>query len=91
MPLPLQCASDGCRLVSDQGYSGVTRQLLSATEIRALYNVFIVDIMPDSTSANPVMEIVQDLEAAAWRGVDARLLIGGSRTNIEIAKASQLA
>lgn len=91
MPLPLQCASDGSRLVSDQSYSSVIRQLLTAAELRALCTVFIVDIVSDPVSENAVMEIVQDLEMAAWRGADTRLLIGGSRTNLEIAKASQLA
>jgi phosphatidylserine/phosphatidylglycerophosphate/cardiolipin synthase-like enzyme len=51
-----------------------------------LCSVFIVDLHPGRDKDLLVDKMVIELQAARWRGADVRLLIGGSRTNADIAQ-----
>jgi phosphatidylserine/phosphatidylglycerophosphate/cardiolipin synthase-like enzyme len=53
--------------------------------------VFIVDTSPALDRNLIVYSILLDLTLAAWRGVDTRLIIGGSRSNYDIALSAELA
>jgi phosphatidylserine/phosphatidylglycerophosphate/cardiolipin synthase-like enzyme len=53
--------------------------------------MFIVDLSPARDAEVKIIGVLRELQAASWRGVDARLLIGGSRSNFEIAEASATA
>ena len=50
--------------------------------------MFIVEIQPARDPSQFVDQILQDLAFARWRGVDCRLVIGGSRDNKDIAELS---
>jgi phosphatidylserine/phosphatidylglycerophosphate/cardiolipin synthase-like enzyme len=52
--------------------------------------MFIIDLKSNCTT-NCVGEIIDDLEEAKWRGVDVRVLIGGSRSTFAIAEAAAIA
>lgn len=84
---------DGVSLsrVSDGAYASVVVELLRATRRSALCSLFIVD---HALARDPMLRVdgvLVELAAARWRGVDARLLIGGSRTNHMIGRATLLA
>lgn len=72
-------------------YRSTTAQLISSAYRRCLCSLFIVDINPDTDHDLHVNALLQHLARTAWSGADARLLIGGSRTNIAIAEASNAA
>jgi phosphatidylserine/phosphatidylglycerophosphate/cardiolipin synthase-like enzyme len=76
------------KLVSDAAYLSEVRSLVANSRERCLCSLFIVDVLPARDEDLLVDGLLQELQAARWRGVDARLLIGGSRTNLEIAQLS---
>jgi phosphatidylserine/phosphatidylglycerophosphate/cardiolipin synthase-like enzyme len=75
--------------IVDAEYESVVTGLVRGAKLRCLANVFIVDPTPRNDGAQPVYRLLQELQSARWRGVDVRLSIGGSRTNLEIAELSQ--
>jgi phosphatidylserine/phosphatidylglycerophosphate/cardiolipin synthase-like enzyme len=79
------------KLVPDADYYKVVRSLIQNATDRILCNLFIVDINPAREIDLLVNQVFLDLQEANWRGLDARLLIGGSRTNYEIARLSDAA
>jgi phosphatidylserine/phosphatidylglycerophosphate/cardiolipin synthase-like enzyme len=79
------------RLVSDEAYLPELRALVDNARLTCLCSVFIVDLSPRRSGRLLVDALLGDLASARWRGVDARLLIGGSRDNIEIAETADLA
>jgi phosphatidylserine/phosphatidylglycerophosphate/cardiolipin synthase-like enzyme len=80
---PVGVRGGACMLVSDEEYPQVlTDRLLGATK-RCLASVFIVDT---AGSSEWFPAIFSALEDAAWRGLDVRVLLGGSRINLAIAQ-----
>jgi phosphatidylserine/phosphatidylglycerophosphate/cardiolipin synthase-like enzyme len=90
-PIPTGVLRPRVRLVSDGAYHSEVRALVAAAERSLLCSLFIVDPLPLSDSELIVDELLEDLAAARWRGVDVRLLLGGSRDNFGIAQTADLA
>ncbi len=78
-------------LVADAAYLDALLGLAARASQRLLCSIFIVDITPTLDRAHPVDTMLESLAAAAWRGADTRLLIGGSRDNISLAEAADAA
>ena len=74
-------------LIADQGYQAAVLRLIEGSRERCLCSLFIVDIAGAADRTLVVDRVLLRLQAAVWRGVDVRLLIGGSRDNFEIARA----
>jgi phosphatidylserine/phosphatidylglycerophosphate/cardiolipin synthase-like enzyme len=70
---------------------GTLRSLLAHAVQHLWCSLFIVDLLPLRDKKLGVDGILQELDAAVWRGVDTRLLVGGSRTNFTIAHIAELA
>lgn len=75
--------------VSDAEYFGAASRIVRSARIRCLLGVFILDPSPGDDAEGRVHRLLEHLRDATWRGVDVRVLIGGSRTNLAIAEASQ--
>ena len=88
---PIAVTGGTVRLVADAEYLPTLRSLVASASWRLLCSVFIVDLAPARDPALVVDSVLLDLQEARWRGVDVRLVIGGSRTNFEIAEISELA
>ncbi len=73
-------------LVSDEQYHQVVKWLCLRARRRIFATIFIVDIMPsdDNDRQNLVVNLLNDLKSACLRGVDVRLIIGGSKQNPNI-------
>lgn len=77
-------------LVSDRRYERVLASLIRRARRRAWASIFMIDVTsPDARLR--VLNVLHDLADAQWRGVDVRVLIGGSRTNLEMAERSATA
>jgi phosphatidylserine/phosphatidylglycerophosphate/cardiolipin synthase-like enzyme len=74
-----------CSLVSDNQYPLALLDLLSKAQRRCLASIFIVDT---SGMSAPLDDVIAALEALAWRGLDIRILLGGSRINMPIAETA---
>lgn len=73
-------------VVSDSDYAPVLRGLVDGARHRVWSSVFIVQLGSRSVAGDPVLDALRRLADARWRGVDVRLLVGGSRTNLRIAE-----
>ena len=78
-------------LVPDATYAGTAAALIRGTRHHCLGLLFIVDPDPIEDQHLRVDGLLHELAAAAWRGVDARLIVGGSRSNGRILDAALLA
>ncbi len=78
-------------LVPDQSYRDVVSGLITRAANHCLASLFIVDPDPLSDTDLVVDALLHDLAGAAWRGADARLLIGGSRGTARIRDVCLLA
>lgn len=78
-------------LVPDATYRRVLEGVIDRATKHCLCALFIVDPDPLEDSELLVDAVLHRLAAAAWRGVDARLVIGGSRDNARIRDACLLA
>jgi phosphatidylserine/phosphatidylglycerophosphate/cardiolipin synthase-like enzyme len=77
-------------LVSDGEYETVVTGMTQRARRRVWASLFMLDL----TTPDPrlrVLGVLQELAAARWRGVDVRLLIGGSRGNLQMAESSATA
>lgn len=79
------------QLVPDQVYLHVLTSLMQKARNRLLCSVFIVDLTPTDDGRLVVDELLMLMAEAHWRGVDARLLVGGSRDNIALAETADAA
>ncbi len=86
--IPYGVPAGQVRLVPDDDYPGTVRALIGRANRHCLCSLFIVDLLPAGDPDLQVHEVFRALQAAIWRGVDTRLLIGGSRTNLDIAERS---
>lgn len=89
--LPVGVAQARVRLVSDAAYSDEVRAISARAVRRLLCSIFIVDLSPLRDDELVVDAMLEELAAAAWRGVDTRLLVGGSRSNIDLAQLAEFA
>lgn len=78
-------------LVSDESYFKAAIATIERSVHHCLAMVFIVDPDPINDDKLRVDALLRELAAAAWRGVDARLIIGGSRDNRDILDGCLLA
>ena len=90
-PIPIGVTGGLASLVPDQAYEPVLRGLIDTALHRCLCSVFIVDASPVRDRLLRVDAVLRALAAAQWRGVDARLLVGGSRGNLDIAETADAA
>jgi phosphatidylserine/phosphatidylglycerophosphate/cardiolipin synthase-like enzyme len=74
-------------LVSDRKYAGVLLPMIWGARRCVWASIFMVDLAHAEEKMR-VLNLLHDLAAARWRGVDVRLLIGGSRDNLDMAEAS---
>lgn len=77
-------------LASDRSYETLLRAMIGRARCRIWVNMFIVDLSTYDPKLR-VLGVLHDLASAQWRGVDVRLLIGGSRTNLSIAEGAATA
>ena len=90
--LALGISGGQARLVADQQYYEVARQLIAQARNICLASLFIVDLKTSGTEPDlKVYELLKLLQQAQWRGVRTRLLIGGSRKNVIIAESAEIA
>jgi phosphatidylserine/phosphatidylglycerophosphate/cardiolipin synthase-like enzyme len=89
--LPVAVTGARVRLVPDADYAPTLQAMIAGARWRLLCSIFIVDLAPARDRELVIDTVLLDLQEARWRGVDVRLLIGGSRTNFEIAELSDLA
>ena len=75
-------------LVPDAEYASIAGAILQRAWHRALCSIFIVDADPARDPDLRVESLLYELECCVWRGVDTRLLIGGSHENLEIAQTA---
>jgi phospholipase D-like protein len=78
-------------LIPEQRYLPVVTQLFAAARRRCLVSLFIVGGEPWHDRDRLVDGLLVALADAAWRGVDARLLVGGgaSATMVQLAESAQ--
>lgn len=74
------------RLLPDNSYRPALNSAVQNAFRRVLCSIFIVDVSPGRDRTLMVDSLLVELGAAKWRGADVRLLIGGSRTNFDIAQ-----
>jgi phosphatidylserine/phosphatidylglycerophosphate/cardiolipin synthase-like enzyme len=74
------------RLLPDEMYVQALGSAIQRAYRRVLCSVFIVDLNPGRDPDLRIDALLVDLSAAKWRGADVRLIIGGSRTNFDIAQ-----
>jgi len=74
------------RLVPDAEYLRVMQALTASVRELLWCTVFLIELTPMVDPDLLVPSVLRGLAAAHWRGTDVRLLIGGSRTNMEIAE-----
>jgi len=89
-PVPTLAAARAA-LVPDDTYRTVAAALVTGAAGHCLASLFIVDPDPLEDSELVVDALLLDMAGAVWRGVDSRLLIGGSRDNARIRDACLLA
>jgi phosphatidylserine/phosphatidylglycerophosphate/cardiolipin synthase-like enzyme len=80
-----------CELLTDSDYVTTLRRSIQGAERRCLSTIFIIDLKTRCTAPHCVIDVVEDLRDAQWRGVDVRVLIGGSRSTFAIAEAAAVA
>lgn len=78
-------------LVPDGEYRPILRTLIRNAQVSVLANIFIVDPSPRRDKNGIIADLIEELVDSKWRGIDVRLIIGGSRRNFEIALCTQLA
>lgn len=88
---PIGVTAARVALVADAAYPAVVRDLIQSASRWCLASVFIVDVNAHRDPELKVAQVLRDLAEAQWRGVETRLLIGGSRENLAIAEACSIA
>ena len=78
-------------LVSDGEYLPALLGLIAHARARIDCSLFMVDLAPGPDGRLAADDVLHALAGAAWRGVRVRLLLGGSRENLEILQATTTA
>lgn len=89
--IPVGAMGGRARLVPDDSYLAELEALLARARRRCLCSLFIVELAPLRDRRLAVDGLLRELAGARWRGADARLLVGGSRSNLQIAILSESA
>lgn len=89
VPIPYGLPTARVALVTDGNYGDIFLGVAASARRRLLCSVFIVDVTPTIERAVPIDGFLATIAEAVWRGLDARLLIGGSRDNIALAEAAE--
>src|SRR5437016_6490129 len=89
--VPCGIAEANVTLIADGEYYDTVQHLVRRCKGRFFANVFIVDPTPGRDPMLKVDTLLADMRLALQRGVDARLIIGGSRSNVQIAEATIMA
>lgn len=76
------------RLVPDSAYAAEVLRLFHGARERLWCSLFLIDVDPQFDRELVIATLLRELAAVQWRGVDVRLLIGGSRSNVDIALAA---
>lgn len=77
--------------INDGAYFAETLGIIHRSQKRCLCSIFIVDHDLDNDEQQLVDQLLLALSAASWRGVDTRLIVGGSRSNQYIQETSLMA
>ena len=88
---PIGVTGAGVSLVSDASYYGTVRYLIEQATACCLVSVFIVDLNAHHDPDLKILQVLRALQDAAWRGVEVKLLIGGSAENLAIGEACRIA
>lgn len=75
------------RLVPDGAYAEELTRLIRLARERLWCSLFLIELNPQLDPQLRVPAVLRQLASAEWTGVDVRLLIGGSRSNLLIAEA----
>lgn len=89
--LKIGVISPRAALIPDEKYYLTIKSLISKAKKSCLASLFIVDIKGHNDPDLKVYQVLKSLQAAIWRGVEVKLLIGGSRKNLLIAESAQVA
>ncbi|MCB0634624.1 MAG: phospholipase D-like domain-containing protein [Saprospiraceae bacterium] len=81
----------GIKPVFDGEYYPTIIQLIRSADHQCYCSIFIIDHNLKNDADLLVDQILIELANAKWRGVDVKLLIGGSRDNAQIRKTAILA
>ena len=79
-------------LIPDRDYLGFIERLFASAERRCLASLFVMGSAPWRDREALMEGLLRELSEARWRGVDARLLVGGSPDNemsAEMARAAE--
>ena len=90
-PELIAAAAPEVALVSDRRYRTVVQGMIERARQRVWASMFIVDLDPAADPAHAVLDVLQALAAAQWRGADVRLIVSGSRDNLAMAEAAATA
>jgi phosphatidylserine/phosphatidylglycerophosphate/cardiolipin synthase-like enzyme len=90
-PIPLAVGQALVRPIADQAYLPALLGLVAEARRRLLCSMFIVDVTPRLAGGFEIDDILGALAEARWRGVEVRLLIGGSRDNLALAEVAEAA
>ena len=77
--------------IVDGAYFAETIGIIHRSQKRCLCSIFIIDHDLENDKQQLVDQLLLALSAASWRGVDTRLIIGGSRSNPSIQETSLMA
>lgn len=88
---PIGVQSADVSLISDDSYYNVIRKLFEHSTECCLASVFIVDLNAHDDPDIKILQILKTLQDATWRGVEVKLLIGGSVENLAISEACHIA
>lgn len=84
----VQAGAATVRLVPDDAYPAAFAHIVRNARERVWCSIFLIELDPALDPELRVAMSMRELAAARWRGLDVRLLIGGSRTNLLIAEAA---
>lgn len=78
-------------LIPDREYLGFIERLFASAERRCLASLFVIGAAPWRDREALMEGLLVELAEARWRGVDARLLVGGSPDNAMTADMARVA
>jgi hypothetical protein len=76
-------------LIPDRDYLGFIERLFASAERRCLASLFVVGSAPWGDRRALMEGLLRELAEARWRGIDARLLVGGSPENVMSAELAR--
>lgn len=90
--LPIGVDAPKVALIYDNKYYITLQNIIAKSNRICLASVFIVELKSGGFDRDlKVYQILKLLREAQWRGVEVKLIIGGSRDNLLIAQSSEVA